>query len=220
MKKFLIIISAVMFLFGMTGMAYAGYLDEIEPNDSLAGAMNIDPYFTTWFQPDIDDDIDPLVWPWVSINSDHGDGTFDYFKFTVPEADVQGYFDVDYGHNYGGSTDTIMGLWASDGTLLAQNDDRGLPIDDGSYSQWDAHIDYTFDAAGVYIIGLAEVSGGSSTPAYGGFTAESNPFDYDDDYVLQVGLTNAVPIPGAVWLLGSGILGLIGIRRKKVIAHS
>ena len=27
--------------------------------------------------------------------------------------------------------------------------------------------------------------------------------------------TNCVPIPGAVWLLGSGLLGLIGIRRKK-----
>ncbi len=28
--------------------------------------------------------------------------------------------------------------------------------------------------------------------------------------------TNAVPIPGAIWLLGSGLLGLIGVRRKKV----
>ncbi len=27
---------------------------------------------------------------------------------------------------------------------------------------------------------------------------------------------NAVPIPGAVWLLGSGLLGIVGIRRKKV----
>ena len=26
---------------------------------------------------------------------------------------------------------------------------------------------------------------------------------------------NPVPIPGAVWLLGSGLLGLLGIRRKK-----
>ena len=26
---------------------------------------------------------------------------------------------------------------------------------------------------------------------------------------------NCVPIPGAVWLLGSGLLGLVGIRRKK-----
>ncbi len=25
---------------------------------------------------------------------------------------------------------------------------------------------------------------------------------------------NSVPIPGAIWLLGSGLLGLLGIRRK------
>jgi hypothetical protein len=27
--------------------------------------------------------------------------------------------------------------------------------------------------------------------------------------------TSAVPIPGAVWLLGSGLVGLFGIRRKR-----
>ncbi len=26
---------------------------------------------------------------------------------------------------------------------------------------------------------------------------------------------NAVPVPGAVWLLGSGLLGLVGIRRRR-----
>ncbi|MCK4822507.1 DUF4465 domain-containing protein, partial [bacterium] len=38
---------------------------------------------------------------------------------------------------------------------------------------------------------------GMNTPAY---------FALDD--------VTTVPIPGAVWLLGSGLLGLIGIRRK------
>lgn len=35
-----------------------------------------------------------------------------------------------------------------------------------------------------------------------------------DDLVVAV-KANPVPIPGAVWLLGSGLLGLVGIRRKK-----
>lgn len=38
-----------------------------------------------------------------------------------------------------------------------------------------------------------------------------------DDMVIGFNLTqncNPVPIPGAVWLLGSGILGLAGLRRK------
>jgi hypothetical protein len=38
----------------------------------------------------------------------------------------------------------------------------------------------------------------------------SGGFDLD-----AVGVINAVPVPGAVWLLGSGLLGLMSIRRKK-----
>ncbi len=38
----------------------------------------------------------------------------------------------------------------------------------------------------------------------------SSGFDLD-----AVGVINAVPVPAAVWLLGSGLLGLVGIRRRK-----
>ncbi|WP_319523070.1 PEP-CTERM sorting domain-containing protein [uncultured Desulfosarcina sp.] len=34
-------------------------------------------------------------------------------------------------------------------------------------------------------------------------------------FIDAVGVS-AVPVPGAVWLMGSGLLGLIGLRRKKV----
>jgi hypothetical protein len=33
-------------------------------------------------------------------------------------------------------------------------------------------------------------------------------------YPLDVPFASAVPVPAAVWLLGSGLLGLIGIRRR------
>jgi len=34
------------------------------------------------------------------------------------------------------------------------------------------------------------------------------------DHLKLYGETTAVPIPGAVWLLGSGLIGLVGIRRR------
>ena len=38
---------------------------------------------------------------------------------------------------------------------------------------------------------------------------------YEAWYGFTVGANvNPVPIPGAVWLLGSGLIGLIGLRRK------
>ncbi len=43
-------------------------------------------------------------------------------------------------------------------------------------------------------------------------TSGSAGFDLDAIGVLH---QSPVPIPGAVWLLGSGLLGLVGIRRKK-----
>lgn len=36
-----------------------------------------------------------------------------------------------------------------------------------------------------------------------------------DGYVIDNMSTAAVPIPGAIWLLGSGLLGLVGINRKR-----
>jgi hypothetical protein len=62
-------------------------------------------------------------------------------------------------------------------------------------------------------------SGGFGHPAPGiwafqfttGLHAGQDPYDYH--YVLPV-RTGDVPIPGAVWLLGSGLIGLVGLRQK------
>jgi len=46
---------------------------------------------------------------------------------------------------------------------------------------------------------------------YDGYaSAETSSFA---EYWIEVG-PSTVPVPGAVWLLGSGLIGLVGFRRK------
>ncbi|MGE4291665.1 MAG: hypothetical protein AB7E32_05580 [Desulfovibrio sp.] len=47
-----------------------------------------------------------------------------------------------------------------------------------------------------------------------GFNDSGSPDADFDDLILAATPTNATPIPGAVWLLGSGLLGLVGLRRR------
>lgn len=47
-----------------------------------------------------------------------------------------------------------------------------------------------------------------------GFNDSGSPDADFDDLILVATPTNATPIPGAAWLLGSGLLGLIGLRRR------
>lgn len=63
-------------------------------------------------------------------------------------------------------------------------------VGDGNYLDSNSHIIY------------------DAYPTWG-----SAGFDLDAVGVLHQG--SPVPIPGAVWLLGSGLLGIVGIRRKK-----
>ena len=50
---------------------------------------------------------------------------------------------------------------------------------------------------------------------YKGFTQGDDDVIYvDTDSTINADIVSAVPIPAAVWLLGSGLMGLIGIRRK------
>jgi len=55
----------------------------------------------------------------------------------------------------------------------------------------------------------------------GNFISELNPSNPNTDIIEYYGsdgviaiYDSTVPIPGAIWLLGSGLIGLIGIRRK------
>jgi hypothetical protein len=76
---------------------------------------------------------------------------------------------------------------------------------------WDLMPNWTPDIDGFVSLLLK-----ASAEDTGGFGARFLSDEYNPDPTLRPYLrvtTNPVPIPGAVWLLGSGLLSLVGIRR-------
>ena len=62
------------------------------------------------------------------------------------------------------------------------------------------------------ILNFEVSSVGDFSVAIKGTNAEGfEPFHFSDRYTHRV---FELPIPGAVWLLGSGIVGIIGLRKK------
>jgi hypothetical protein len=143
-------------------VAYAGDLAEVEPNDSLATAQNIDggPWDLN-FDPDIGDAISntSTTIPHVSILGT-GNNTWDWYEFTVADAGDRGIFDIDYGYE-GGWMDSWLELYDSGGGQLAVNDDSSPDWGQGgSTAPLDSFIDYTFPAPGTYYIRVGRFPGG------------------------------------------------------------
>lgn len=66
---------------------------------------------------------------------------------------------------------------------------------------------------GFYLLDLGTGTNGSITPVNIG-TNMWKLQDPDTCIVVNVIDANPVPLPGAVWLLGSGLLGLVGVRKR------
>lgn len=99
-----------------------------------------------------------------------------------------------------GNMDTILGLFDETGTLIDWNDDN----------------------ADLCCSVLSKLTGivpdsGLLTLAISGFGDEINMSGLHSqygDYSMSV-TTSVVPVPSAIWLFGSGMLGLIGLARRK-----
>ena len=162
-------------------LARAGDTTEVEPNNTIGTAQNINNDFSVGANPDIQD---AGIWPWVSIRSSN-DSTFDYYAFEVPAGGVTGIIDIDYGSGGSGSIDTELCLYASDGTLLASNDDSNSGNGaSGSVASLDSYISHVFPAPGTYVIGVGEYPTDCNTNGMTG-----NPPDADDTYELQISLS-------------------------------
>jgi hypothetical protein len=162
------------------GAALAASVDEVEDNGGYlccAGAQNIDDYFSLDADPNISNDPTgtentATTVPHATINGT-GDGTYDYYSFTVPEGGGIGSFDIDGAYP---GFDSVLRLYNSNGgNPLAANDDN-LYVDPGSLSIRDSYLRYPFPGAGTYYIKVSSYS--------------ENVIDAGASYKLHVSIPN------------------------------
>lgn len=191
---------------------------EVESNNTIATAQNIDDLgFSLDFDANIGDRTTntSTTIPHLSILGS-GDGSFDFYSFTVANAGDRGIFDIDFGASATDPFDPeiflfdILGnqLFSSTG-IPAQSDDSSVTDGaGGSVSGLDSFLDFTFAAPGTYIIGVAAFN---STAVTGGITGV--PVPIGSDYTLQVSIQNhavgntGAPTTPTVRVFGDTLIG-------------
>jgi hypothetical protein len=200
-------IGALAVAFGSAAQAMV--VVESESNNTIATAQNIDAYFSL----DADADIaDALTIPHATVVGGPGDGTWDYFQFTVANAGVTGVFDIDYALSfYPTGFDSDLALFDVGGGLLAQNDDADTSLGaGGSFHRYDSFLRYTFANAGQYFVRVGNYPGVEQSGGGG--------------YELQVslpghalaGAPGAVPEPATWAMMLVGFFGAgAALRRRR-----
>jgi hypothetical protein len=168
----------------ITGLAFASEpaspVAEAEPNDSVAGAQNIDgAIWTLNFDLNIGDTVTntSTTIPHVTI-SGTGNFTADFYSFTVSNAGDRGIFDIDFSR---GGLDSYVRLIDSGGNVIGFNDDSAAVTDGegGSTTIRDSYLEVIFPAPGTYFVEV-----GGCCPPSALFPGE--------DYQLQVSIENHV----------------------------
>ena len=125
---------------------------EVEPNNSLESAQDIDGHYTL----DESADIGPTstTIPHVTILGS-GNQTYDYYTFTVRADNTRIILDIDHSSGF----DTYIRLYDANGALVAYDDDSGTSEGGtGSTSRYDSYLDYTVATAGEYYIKISMYS--------------------------------------------------------------
>lgn len=130
--------------------------------------------------------------------------------------DISGHFDFDTGTvSLGGPDLLFFGLaYSAEGTIEDQLDGTylgHLETTWGAYAyNWDILWEITQQGNTANVVTLD--GNGDGIP---GVTVADGPF-VDTSFAIDGTLT-AVPVPAAVWLFGSGLIGLFGVARRRNI---
>jgi len=154
-------------------------------------------------------------------------GTYadDYFQFSLTVAD--GYkatlYDLWIGARSSKTGPGTIGFYSSTDNYANAFYSMTMASDGSTYSNEVVDLSSLGSISGSFFIRLYEID---NTQADGsGDTASTGTFrvgDYYDGATFgNIGITgtvapvSAVPVPAAAWLLGSGLLGLVGLKRKR-----
>lgn len=183
-----------------------------------------------------------MPWATATVSGTGGSGTGDVDFYSFSTLGGGALFDIDAPTGF----DSILSLFDSTGTLIADNDDAGS--EPGTGSGFDSYIGTIALAPGVYYIAVSQFANFATAHSLGGFFSLTRPdsgfggsltpgrpvglstfgasgADGSATYTLHISLESpgvAVPEPTSLALLSIGgigmLIGAVRRRRKKLAA--
>ncbi len=182
------ILIAVALLLIASSDTYAITITEVEPNNSIERAQNVDEFISLQFDPIVS--LSATI-PHVTIASLDGDNTRDIYRFTSAGGTI--IVDID---RSGGDFDSIITLSSfAPGAIGGVSDDDVL--DPGSTNPLDSFLQINNEPPGVYYVDVRRIIAGVVPPG--------------QSYLLHIS-TRIIPEPGVLWLLVIGFLPVIRMK--------
>ncbi len=142
---------------------------------------------------------------WYAGHSANANLSFDLSSFSAPLESLES---VSLNFN-------VLSIWSDDGRDVVSNLDSGGSVLKSEGIGWKS-LDVTKSIVAALNNGASAAGFTFSYTGYSGFTFGSAEGNQPAFLRITTNEPNAVPIPAGIWLMGSGLLGLLGFRRKFV----